>query len=118
MNRSKATTISIITLLILSLSFTIVSAQLQYEGGKVSPITIGSNGSETITESSLGITYVIQGTPGAAGKLKTFLEDKGYTVAGTGNTDRRVCRIRNCGSPGEDSSPARAATRPSDVPDR
>ena len=73
MNRSKATTISIITLLILSLSFTIVSAQLQYEGGKVSPITIGSNGSETITESSLGITYVIQGTPGATGTVTTYL---------------------------------------------
>lgn len=27
------------------------------------------------------------GTPGAAGKMKTFLEDKGYTVTGTGNTD-------------------------------
>jgi hypothetical protein len=27
------------------------------------------------------------GTPGAAGKMKTLLEDKGYTVAGTGNTD-------------------------------
>jgi len=27
------------------------------------------------------------GTPGAAGKMKTVLEDKGYTVAGTGNTD-------------------------------
>ncbi|MCX6791945.1 MAG: LytR C-terminal domain-containing protein [Candidatus Gottesmanbacteria bacterium] len=26
------------------------------------------------------------GTPGAAGKMKTFLEDKGYTVASTGNT--------------------------------
>ncbi len=26
------------------------------------------------------------GTPGAAGKMKTFLEEKGYTVAGTGNT--------------------------------
>ena len=27
------------------------------------------------------------GTPGAAGKMRTFLEDKGYTVSGTGNTD-------------------------------
>jgi len=27
------------------------------------------------------------GTPGAAGKMKTFLESKGYTVASTGNTD-------------------------------
>lgn len=27
------------------------------------------------------------GTPGAASKMKTFLEDKGYTVSGTGNTD-------------------------------
>lgn len=27
------------------------------------------------------------GTPGAAGKMKTFLEDKGYTVSDTGNTD-------------------------------
>jgi len=27
------------------------------------------------------------GTVGAAGKMKTLLEDKGYTVAGTGNTD-------------------------------
>lgn len=27
------------------------------------------------------------GTPGAAGKMKTFLEEKGYTVASTGNTD-------------------------------
>ena len=27
------------------------------------------------------------GTPGTASKMKTFLEEKGYTVAGTGNTD-------------------------------
>ncbi len=27
------------------------------------------------------------GTPGAAGKMKTFLEEKGYSVAGTGNTE-------------------------------
>jgi hypothetical protein len=27
------------------------------------------------------------GTPGAAGKMKTFLEDKGYKVGSTGNTD-------------------------------
>ncbi len=27
------------------------------------------------------------GTPGAAGKMKTFLEEKGYTVASTGNTE-------------------------------
>jgi hypothetical protein len=27
------------------------------------------------------------GTAGAAGKMRTFLEDKGYTVASTGNTD-------------------------------
>lgn len=27
------------------------------------------------------------GTPGAAGKMKTLLEDKGYTVSGTGNTE-------------------------------
>lgn len=27
------------------------------------------------------------GTPGAAGKMKTFLEDKGYSVSATGNTD-------------------------------
>jgi hypothetical protein len=27
------------------------------------------------------------GTPGAAGKMRTFLEDKGYKISGTGNTD-------------------------------
>lgn len=27
------------------------------------------------------------GTPGAAGKMKTFLEEKGYKVSGTGNTE-------------------------------
>jgi hypothetical protein len=27
------------------------------------------------------------GTAGAAGKMKTLLEDKGYKVSGTGNTD-------------------------------
>lgn len=27
------------------------------------------------------------GVPGAAGKMKTFLEEKGYTVSSTGNTD-------------------------------
>lgn len=27
------------------------------------------------------------GTPGAASKMKSYLEEKGYTVAGTGNTD-------------------------------
>ncbi len=41
----------------------------------------------TIDKTSFEISVLNGGgTPGAAGKMKTFLEEKGYTVASTGNT--------------------------------
>jgi hypothetical protein len=41
----------------------------------------------TIDKSSVGIQVLNGGgTPGAAGKMKSFLEDKGYKVTATGNT--------------------------------
>jgi hypothetical protein len=53
-----------------------------------SPTATPTPAPATIDKTSFDIQVVNGGgTPGAAGKMKTFLEDKGYKVAGTGNTD-------------------------------
>src|SRR5674476_987191 len=67
MNKSKLSIISIIALLVLSLSVGLVAAQ--YTTQKTTDLAIASDGTCSVSETDLGITYVVQGTPGATGSV-------------------------------------------------
>jgi len=67
MNKSKLSIISIIALLVLSLSLGLVAAQ--YTTQKTTDLAIASDGTCSVSETDLGITYVVQGTPGATGSV-------------------------------------------------
>ena len=67
MNRSKLGVLSIIALLLLSFSVSLAVAQ--YTTEKTTDITIGLDGIFTKTEPDVGVSYVIQGVPGAVGSV-------------------------------------------------
>ena len=67
MNRSKLGVLSIIALLLLSFSVSLAAAQ--YTTEKTTDITIGLDGVFTKTEPDVGVSYVIQGVPGAVGSV-------------------------------------------------
>ena len=67
MSKSKLGVFSIIALLLLSLTVSMAAAQ--YETQKTTHVTIDTDGTTTVIEASLGVTYEIQGTPGATGDV-------------------------------------------------
>jgi hypothetical protein len=67
MNKSKLGVLSIIALLVLSLSVGLVAAQ--YTLQKTTDLVVGSDGTCSACETDVGITYVVQGTPGATGSV-------------------------------------------------
>lgn len=67
MNKSKFGVISIIVMLVLSLSVGLVSAQ--YTTQKTTDLVLASDGTCSVCEADLGITYFVQGTPGATGSV-------------------------------------------------
>ncbi len=67
LSKSKLGVISIIAVLMLSLSASLATAQ--YTTQKTSNIALSSDGTCTICEADLGITYVVQGTAGATGTV-------------------------------------------------
>jgi hypothetical protein len=67
MNKSKLGTLTLIFVLLLS--YTVAIAAAQYTTEKTTDITILSDGSFTAVESDVGISYEIQGTPGATGSV-------------------------------------------------
>jgi hypothetical protein len=67
MNKSKIGIFSIIILLLLSLSISLAAAQ--YSTEKTTDISIGSNGLFIASETSVGIMYTVEGTPGATGTV-------------------------------------------------
>lgn len=69
--KSKFGVISVIALLVLSLSVGLVAAQ--YTTQKTTDLVIASDGSCSASEADLGITYVVQGTPGASGSVTAAL---------------------------------------------
>jgi hypothetical protein len=81
MNKSKIGVLSIISLLLLlfSLSASLVCAQ--YSTEKTTNIVIGSDGVFTATESSVGVSYVIEGLPGAVGSATTVVYSGNPQVA-------------------------------------
>jgi hypothetical protein len=68
MNKSKLGVLSLIFVLLLSYTVAIAAAQ-QYTTEKTTPITIGSDGTFVAGEPAVGISYEIQGTPGATGSV-------------------------------------------------
>ena len=69
LSKSKLGVISIIAILMLSLSVSLVAAQ--YETQKTADVAIASDGTCTICDPDLGLTYVISGNPGATGAVTT-----------------------------------------------
>ena len=70
-SKSKLVGIAVIAVLFISLSVSLVSAQ--YTTEKTSDVNISSDGTCTISDSSIGVTYFIQGTPGAKGTVTADL---------------------------------------------
>ena len=68
----KVCSFLLLTVLLASLSFAVVSAQA-YKFKKTLPFTIGSDGVFTLVFSEVGITYDIQGTPGTTGSVTTVV---------------------------------------------
>lgn len=66
-SKSKLIGLTIITVLLVSLSVGFVAAQ--YTTEKTTNVTIGSDGTFTATDSDSGMSYSIQGTPGATGTV-------------------------------------------------
>ena len=67
MNKSKLGVLTLIFVLLLS--YTVALAAAQYTTEKTTPITIGSDGTFVAGEPAVGISYEIQGTPGATGSV-------------------------------------------------
>ncbi len=67
MSKSKLVGIAVITVLLLSLSFSVVAAQ--YTTQKITDVAISSDGTFSATESDVGVSYLITGTPGATGTV-------------------------------------------------
>ena len=68
-SKPKTLVIAILVLLILSISAAIVAAQSPYTTQKTTNVTIGSNGTFTATEPSIGVTYQITGVAGTTGTV-------------------------------------------------
>ena len=67
MDKSKLSLIALITILLVSYSIVFVSAQYQTEN--TSSVTIGSDGTFTASAPDVGVSYNIEGTPGATGTV-------------------------------------------------
>jgi hypothetical protein len=66
-SRLKLRVIGIVALLLFSLSLSLVAAQ--YVTEKTTAVSIGSDGTFSASESSVGVSYLISGTPGASGSV-------------------------------------------------
>lgn len=69
MNKSKLGILTLITVLLLSYSVAVVAAQ--YVTEKTTNVAISNDGAFYATESDIGVTYQIQGTPMATGSVTT-----------------------------------------------
>jgi hypothetical protein len=69
---NKLSIIAILAIMLISVSAVVVSAT-QYTTEKTTDVVLGSDGSFTGSESSVGITYDIQGTSGATGTVTADL---------------------------------------------
>jgi len=67
MREQKIIVIALLALLLFSISVACVAAQYQTE--QTTNVTISSNGTFTASESNVGVSYDIQGTPGATGTV-------------------------------------------------
>jgi hypothetical protein len=67
MNKSKLGLLTVITVLLFSFTVAFVAAQYQTE--KTTKVTFESDGMFTASETDVGISYEIQGTPGASGTV-------------------------------------------------
>jgi hypothetical protein len=69
MNRSKLLVIILLSILVISSVSSFVAAQASYTTQKTTPVTISSHGTFSANEPDIGISYQIQGNPGATGSV-------------------------------------------------
>lgn len=72
-SKSKLVGLAVITVLLLSLSVSLVAGQ--YTTEKTTNVTIGSDGTFTAADSDSGVSYSIQGAPGAVGTVTADVYD-------------------------------------------
>ena len=65
MNKSKFLVIILLSLLVISTAGSFVAAQSSYTTQKTTPVTVLSDGTFSVSESEIGLSYQIQGNPGA-----------------------------------------------------
>ena len=69
MNRSKLLVIILLSILVISSVSSFVAAQASYTTQKTTPVTISSHGTFSASEPDIGLSYQIQGNPGANGSV-------------------------------------------------
>jgi flagellar basal body-associated protein FliL len=69
MGKSKYRALAIITLLLFSFVVGLATAQIFYPTIKTTDLDFDSNGNCTVYETSIGVTYIVQGTPGSTGSV-------------------------------------------------
>jgi hypothetical protein len=71
MDKSKICAFSVVALLLLS--FAVGFASAQYPTSKTTELVFDSSGNATVYELNIGITYIVQGTPGSTGSVTASL---------------------------------------------
>ena len=69
MNKSKLLVIILLSILVVSTACSFVAAQSSYTTQKTTPVTILSDGTFSVSEPEIGLSYQIQGNPGGTGSV-------------------------------------------------
>jgi NADH:ubiquinone oxidoreductase subunit K len=69
MNKSKLLVIVLLSILVISTAGSFVVAQSSYTTQKTTPVTVLSDVTFSVSESEIGLSYQIQGNPGAQGSV-------------------------------------------------
>jgi hypothetical protein len=69
MNKSKLLVIILFSTLVISLASSLVAAQSSYTTQRTTPVTVLQDGTFSASEPDIGLSYQIQGNPGATGSV-------------------------------------------------
>ena len=69
MNKSKLLVIILLSILVISTGSSFVAAQGSYTTQRTTPVTILPDGTFSASEPDIGLSYLIQGNPGATGSV-------------------------------------------------
>jgi hypothetical protein len=69
MNKSKLLVTILLSILVISTTSSFVAAQASYTTQRTTPVTISPDGTFSASEPDIGLSYQIQGNPGATGSV-------------------------------------------------